>query len=717
MDIMANESERVPIDARLLSDAIIELNISRRNIAIYPKDHPSVEKSLNRAFEFIRKLFEIRPEITLAIAKDTLIIDEFYLDKKNPVFREFALQLSKLNIAAVTFITGLTKEELYEFHRFISEKASDQPVEVVQEAVRELNLIHLRFGFVDYDAFAFSEGKTLKEAASAPLWERYVYGLLEGTLQTQDITDEFREIPPDVLARFLNRKQDQPLKEETYDKVITTYIRRSSESAFSSQDLKRLLDFINGLKPELKRQFLNSTARTFSSDVDAAYKALKDTSVDEVIELLSAMNEQKVVIPDVLKNLLEKLGEFNQDGLTSFTLDDGLLVDDIFLSPELVGLLEGDGFHAYITGTYQKEIQKLLDFKTLGGPVMLPQESEKDFNDDIIERDFNQTVIELLLSDVVSEDEYQTFANIIRDQTEQFLWTGQYGQILKSLKVFEENLIKNRFPDINSGILRYYHSAEFIPTFIDSLRLLGRQTRQEAWSLCEYFGDEIIPDLMNTLAGEQSQTIRRFLMSLLKQFGEKIIPDAVKRLGDSRWFVKRNMLYILGECSHPDILPHVRPYCRHENRKVSIEAIKCLLNAGDRYGVEAVRECLSSDVKELVEQAITLTGAFRVKEAVPDLVQMLGKRGIGGADLYDKIPLVKALGEIGDPHALDILKELLSSKSILFKGIAVRLKEEIYRTLKHYPYASIQDMIEAGLKSKNEYIREESLRLQKRGDR
>jgi len=90
---MTEENEKIPLDARLLSDAIIELNISRRNISIYPKDHPSVEKSLSRAYEFLQKLFELRPEIILAIAKDTLIIDDYYLDKKNPVYREFALQL------------------------------------------------------------------------------------------------------------------------------------------------------------------------------------------------------------------------------------------------------------------------------------------------------------------------------------------------------------------------------------------------------------------------------------------------------------------------------------------------------------------------------------------------------------------------------------------------------------------------------------------------
>ena len=149
---MKGESEKIPLDARLLSDAIIELNISRRNVSIYPRGHPSVEKSLSRAFEFLEKLFEIRPTITLAVAKDTLLIDDYYLDKKNPVYREFALQLSRLNIAYVKFINGLTKDELYEFHHLISEKVSDASIEGLKEMYRERNLTHINAGFVDFNA-------------------------------------------------------------------------------------------------------------------------------------------------------------------------------------------------------------------------------------------------------------------------------------------------------------------------------------------------------------------------------------------------------------------------------------------------------------------------------------------------------------------------------------------------------------------------------------
>ena len=162
------------------------------------------------------------------------------------------------------------------------------------------------------------------------------------------------------------------------------------------------------------------------------------------------------------------------------------------------------------------------------------------------------------------------------------------------------------------------------------------------------------------------------------------------------------MLYILGEINSPEVLPSVRPYCRHENLKVSFEAIKCLLGAGDRYGIQAVRDYLHSESREQVEQAIALAGTFRMKEFVPDLIQMLRKRGIGGADLYNKIPVVRTLGDIGDPAALPVLREALSEKSLLFRGASERLKEEIYSSLKNYQYDDIRDMIDAGLKSKNQ---------------
>lgn len=711
---MPEERGNIPLDARLLSDAIIELNISRRNVAIYPKGHPSVEKSLNRAFSFFLKLFELRPEITLAIAKDTLIIDDYYLDRKNPVYKEFAIHLSKLNISYVTFITGLTIDELYEFHKLISERVISCTSDGFQERLKELPFLHIKIGLIDYGAFVFEEGKTSKEQTDVSLWERYVYGLLEGTLKTEDVSDGMREIPPELLAQIVNEGVSDSIKEETYDKVITTYIRRSSGSAFSSADLKRLIDFINNLKPELKRQFLSSAVKTISVDHDAIDKMIGGISIDEVIELLNIINEQKMVIPDALKNLFDKLSKLPQNGIEKIVTEEGcLIIDDIFLSPDIVNLFSSN-FESFVSNTYRREIQKLLNFDTSKIITSELKDSIREYDDVYIDRDFNQVILELLSSKILSEEEYKYFIDIIKGHLEQFLWTGQFKQIFETFKILESNVKEDKFRNIASDILEYYNSNEFIWKLIDSFRLLGRQNREEAWLLCEYYGAKIIPILMDALCEESSTTVRKFFLSILKNFGDQVIPEALKRLGDSRWFIKRNMIYILCQCTKSEVLPHIRLYCRHENHKVSFEAIKCLLEAGDIYGVEAVKDYLKSSSKDLVEHAVFLAGTFRIRDVVDDLILMLKKRGIGGSDLYEKIPIVRALGEIGDSKALGILRELVSVKSLIFKGASEKLKEEIYKSLKNYPLSEIKDFIEKGLKSKNKYIREEVLRLSRK---
>ncbi|RME64955.1 MAG: hypothetical protein D6778_07100, partial [Nitrospirae bacterium] len=110
------------VDAKLLGDALIELNITRRNVQVFPKDHPTVQYSLQRAYEHLKTLFEIRPVITLAITEDNFIIDDQYIDPKNPVFKEYASYLHDLGISSITFRTGVDKDELYTFHFLTTQK-------------------------------------------------------------------------------------------------------------------------------------------------------------------------------------------------------------------------------------------------------------------------------------------------------------------------------------------------------------------------------------------------------------------------------------------------------------------------------------------------------------------------------------------------------------------------------------------------------------------
>lgn len=716
---MSEEREKISFDTQLLSDAITELNVSRRNVAIYPEGHPLVKKSLNRTYELLQRLLELKKDITLAAAKDILIADNHQLDKKNPVYTELALQFSNLNIACIKFVRGLKIEEIYEFHKLLSEKPENLFQKPPQELIKQYSLTHIEIEFINYDLFVLDRDKTAKPESKASIWERYVYGLLEGTLKADNLSGVIQEIPPDILAGLLNKKMTDDIDNEVYDRFITTYVKVMPRDDFSSREVRKLIDFLSFLKPELKKQFLISAVKFASEHIDTMTKSLNDLPLDKIIELLGIINELRITLPEELENTMKKFIQPGETGLKILDFGERRIVDDYFFSQEVADLLQKNNTEVYTSGAHQKDNQDFphTDADTAGYPDNEIKNINTSFKEEILEKEHCETLLELISYDVLTEEDYEGFLNTMKESCMLFTERGQYGEVLKILQILEKNLGENRFPRITSSVLQHLNSKEFMSLLVESFCLTGKQFMDEAIKLLGHYGEKIIPFLMEALIEEKSKDERLFLINVITGFGEKAVNTALNHLDDNRWFVSRNMLQIINECGGKEAIPHIKRYRHHTDPRVSLEALKCILKTGDHIAIATLREYLESDSSMQVEMAIKLCGEYRQKEMVPDLLRMLKKKKMTGKGLNEKILIIKTLGEIGDIQALDTLRELVSIKSLLFKGAAEKLKEEIYKTLKNYPYNAIEDMVTAGLHSKNENIRKESFELKNTADK
>ena len=714
--------ETIPPDASLIEELITELKVSIRTIVVYPRDHPAVQNSLNRVYTVLQNIFQLRPGITLAIGKDTFLIDTHPIDKNNHLYRQFAQHLRRLSIACIHFSPGLTLDQLYNFQRIISIQRKDLSNEGIRETLSKYDLSHINVGFLDYEAFSFEEGKTAQEIPQEDLWETYIVGIINGTLRIEEISEELGDVPLDTFAQLLSRMGKRGISKTSSQNIVSLYMKKFFQKPFSNREIKKLLASIDELPSDLQEQFLSKVIETLSRDILITARVYRNISAELIMELFEAIQSRKIDVPENLRNLLEVVLKFEPQVVEQYAIGENLLVDDIFLHSDTVDMLSksdtkkalSDSFETSVSDEYQKEIKQILEFDASEKLSIRLPDLKREINDDFIEKTFNHVILEIMSSDLISPKEYLQLIENLKEQTTQLIATGQYEQILRIRKLLQLNVEKNRFADITSEALRYYSTPEFFTAFIDSLKIMGRQSRDEAWQLCEDYGEMIIPFLIDALMNEETQSFRSLLMSLIRQYGDAIVPEALRRLNDSRWFVKRNMLYLLSGCKNEQIIPHVRPYCRHENPKVSFEAIKCLLSMEDRFGFERIQEYLRSGTQGEIEQAITLLGAYRMKEAVPNLVQILRKKGMNKTDLAQKIAIIQALGNIGDLRSLDVFREIIFRKTFfLFKGEVENLKVEIYKTLWNYPYKDIEDIIQKGLKSRNEYIKNESLRLTK----
>ncbi|MCL5024367.1 MAG: hypothetical protein M1497_13575 [Nitrospirae bacterium] len=211
--------------------------------------------------------------------------------------------------------------------------------------------------------------------------------------------------------------------------------------------------------------------------------------------------------------------------------------------------------------------------------------------------------------------------------------------------------------------------------------------------------------LLDALAGEADPSTRKFFLSVLAAFRTDIVPEAARRLNDARWYVVRNMIYLIRECGGIQHVGRVKPLAKHPDKRISVEATKTLLHFGIPGAFPYVRFFLQSKDLELRDQIIRLAGAYKVREAVPYLLEILERKDLFGIELHYKLSVVRALGEIGDPRALDALMRLCRARSLLYRSRMEEIRGEILKSLSQYPPASVRPLLERGLTSRDKEIR------------
>jgi len=712
------EPEKLPLDARLLSEAIIEFNISRRSVSLYPPGHEVIRKSIERTYELLLRLFELRSKITLGIARDVLVIDEYVLDRNNPVYRECALSFHERGIASITFSSSLTMEELVALHEVLTRRDGPNGAELV-EAVRQRGVRGLVLVAIDLSNFGFVEDETRPEDESQDrVWEDYIYGLLGGRLSGEEAAGVIETTPVEKVAALLNRDMPEKVPDETYDRVITTYLRGRAATRMTPDSVHRLFDLIENLNPDLKRQFLS---RTFSNlavstaDMEAVLREMESESFQKIFDLFS---RHAAMIPDTLKNVIDKLGAIRSDGGKAepedfeegvFHFDvvgsDAPVLHDIEIADDIAGLFEEDHFDSYVSERYRRDLDTLLR-KSM--PIMDRKlvELRDECSDHNVERVLSEVMIEVLESDVVSKKDYLDVLTALTDLATTFVSTGRFEETLEIYNTLYTHSLGGRFQYEAQSALQYYFQQDaFLTAFVESARTWGRKDREGVVRLGKALRTHIISPLIEVVREEQDAGARKYLLTLLAELGSDILPEAVHALQDERWYVRRNMLYLIRHCGNAQYVDEVRKHAKDKDPRICAEAVHTLLHFKTSDAEPFLRVHLQSDNDDLRMHAIKLAGMYKVREATPVLAELLERKDLFGTAAHTKIPIVKALAMIGDPRALPAFAKILHSKALIYRGGLEELKLEIYRSLAKFPFEEAKDLIRTGVNSKNEKIR------------
>ena len=161
-------------------------------------------------------------------------------------------------------------------------------------------------------------------------------------------------------------------------------------------------------------------------------------------------------------------------------------------------------------------------------------------------------------------------------------------------------------------------------------------------------------------------------------------------------------------------MPEVKVFLEHKVSLVRLEALRTLLSFHDNEADFHIRKFLKSPVFQLQKGAVRLAGAYRMKNAVPQMIRLLKEKDMLGKKFLFKKRIIRMLGRIGDGRAVDQLMNICRSESIVHSNDLERLKVEIFKTLHYYPAAVIGPILKYGIQSNNSDIINISAKLIKR---
>ena len=214
-----------------------------------------------------------------------------------------------------------------------------------------------------------------------------------------------------------------------------------------------------------------------------------------------------------------------------------------------------------------------------------------------------------------------------------------------------------------------------------------------------------IKPLIKLLGELKNSKARRIFCDALSEIGKNSIELFTPFIDDRRWYLVRNITYILGRIGKEQSFPYIQKVFNHEENRVRREAVQALgLIGGPKAIGLLVRALTDNDVRIRCMAAINL-GKVGKKAGLIPLLEVVQSK-----DFYKREPaeikaFFNAIGMVGSNEAIPVLQQLLERKSWFGRGKIDEIRMGAANALATIGTPDAKAILEEGKNSKDETIR------------
>jgi len=264
-------------------------------------------------------------------------------------------------------------------------------------------------------------------------------------------------------------------------------------------------------------------------------------------------------------------------------------------------------------------------------------------------------------------DDYPLALDVMERVIGHFVRRGSFGHAARTLKAFrelEENsaALPERHRALLSQAVQRMGDADRIQEIGGTLNRGLDSEMAELETYLRFLPRRAVEPLMDLLGEVKHRKGRRVLCEVLVDLLGSNLEPLAKRLDDPRWFVVRNLIYILHRSGSRNGLKYLRQTLSHPHPKVRQETLRALEAMGMARSADFLLGLLESRDEICRTWALERLAVLGDRRAAEPLWKLIRTRGFRDQSWHDKRAYFEALGRCAPPEMLPAVKALFEKR-------------------------------------------------------
>jgi hypothetical protein len=392
------------------------------------------------------------------------------------------------------------------------------------------------------------------------------------------------------------------------------------------------------------------------------------TEMEDFLKIITLDFDREVVDDDIVTLLWEK--DFQN---ISYVADDTFLMEDedyeVQATKEVKKQAAGTDeiLKAYSEAFESEDVKDISIINLTDKDLqLLVKEMERDLQDRTVKI---YTILFEMLFYAESPDEHE---DVYRILTEVFLYCIKQGDLKTMVEILNKTKESVQNPSTPDTIKRQMNLLLLSVNSEESIKSMGRifdsDTEVDEQVLNEFMGflnRHAIPPLMTVLGELDSIHGRKIVIKMLIHLGRTDIQAVAKGLQDSRWYLVRNVIYILRHIGDKKAVEYILSTAKHADERVRKEGIKTLGELKSPLALQTLRDCIDDSDLAIRKLAVKALGNIHSETAKRLILERVSRKDFREKDLDEKRDFYEVLAQWNDKETAEFMVKTLKKRSFL----------------------------------------------------